>query len=420
MSDSLSSILEFEDVMFEAAKSLQKTPPIDPEKSTVLYDEMTALVKDQALNRRRDLIRFIATYIDKNSESLTISGPYIGIYFDEKRDAEPVFQMIGVTKKEITTIIKKCPLIQSSFQTLNNPFFSLLTALICVYGMYPKDPLCVEAKMLCEMYMTIRFYSSRQKHLWKFDAQKPIMDYTINNLSNKFLFKIEGSVYNVLKHLADGNDETVGTKLRETHLDSFFKYYISNISTKVNNTLGKIFDVYRKNAIEKKYLNEEKETWDDENNTIKELNNLSAVIMNLSERTYNKMRSSPIDETILRDATTVTKLKVSSVKSTIEEIIDAETKSLQEICNLILQVFFINNAKHTVDKVKSRYFSTYCMSIYKISNSKSPQILRIKEILDIWIKQYGSKYIRLNREATLINFRKAVYIYIVESIIKFS
>ena len=63
MSDSLSSILEFEDVMFEAAKSLQKTPPIDPEKSTVLYDEMTALVKDQALNRRRDLIRFIATYM---------------------------------------------------------------------------------------------------------------------------------------------------------------------------------------------------------------------------------------------------------------------------------------------------------------------------------------------------------------------
>ena len=60
------------------------------------------------------------------------------------------------------------------------------------------------------------------------------------------------------------------------------------------------------------------------------------------------------------------------------------------------------------------------MGIYKVSNSKSPQILRIKQILDNWIHNYGSKYIRLNREATLINFRKAIYIYIVNSIIKFA
>lgn len=415
----IDNIVEFEDVQFEASQTF-KEKKIDPEKSTILYDELVALIEPLAIQNARNIIKFIATYIDKNNSSLIISGPYLGLFFDEKRDGLGLFDLIHLDKKQVSDIVKKCPLIQSSFRTLNNPFFFLMTTLIMIYSKYPKNPIYCEAKELCKMYLVMRFYSSRQSHLWKLGCLKPVMDYTINNLSNKYLFKVEGSVYKVLKHLADGNDETVGEKLRETHLDKYFKYYITDISSKVNNTLGKLFDVYRKNALEKKYLNEEKETWDDENQTIKELSNVSAVIVNLTDRVYNNIRTSQIDESILRDATTITKIKSSTVKSTVEEILDTETSSLREIINLILQVFFIESSKNTSDLVKSRYFASFCMAIYKVSNSKSSQILRIKQILDTWIRNYGSKYIRLNREATLINFRKAIYIYIVNNIIKYA
>lgn len=415
----IDNIVEFEDVQFEASQMF-KEKKVDPEKSTILYDELVALIEPLAIQNVRNIIKFIATYIDKNNSSLIISGPYLGLFFDEKRDGLGLFDLIHLDKKQVSDIVKKCPLIQSSFRTLNNPFFFLMTTLIMIYSKYPKSPIYCEAKELCKMYLVMRFYSSRQSHLWKLGCLKPVMDYTINNLSNKYLFKVEGSVYKVLKHLADGNDETVGEKLRETHLDKYFKYYITDISSKVNNTLGKLFDVYRKNALEKKYLNEEKETWDDENQTIKELSNVSAVIVNLTDRVYNNIRTSQIDESILRDATTITKIKSSTVKSTVEEILDTETSSLREIINLILQVFFIESSKNTSDLVKSRYFASFCMAIYKVSNSKSSQILRIKQILDTWIRNYGSKYIRLNREATLINFRKAIYIYIVNNIIKYA
>ena len=415
----IDNIVEFEDVQFEASQTFREKK-VDPEKSTILYDELVALIEPLAIQNVRNIIKFIATYIDKNNNSLIISGPYLGLFFDEKRDGLGLFDLIHLDKKQVSDIVKKCPLIQSSFRTLNNPFFFLMTTLIMIYSKYPKNPIYCEAKELCKMYLVMRFYSSRQSHLWKLGCLKPVMDYTINNLSNKYLFKVEGSVYKVLKHLADGNDETVGEKLRETHLDKYFKYYITDISSKVNNTLGKLFDVYRKNALEKKYLNEEKETWDDENQTIKELSNVSAVIVNLTDRVYNNIRTSQIDESILRDATTITKIKSSTVKSTVEEILDTETSSLREIINLILQVFFIESSKNTSELVKSRYFASFCMAIYKVSNSKSSQILRIKQILDTWIRNYGSKYIRLNREATLINFRKAIYIYIVNNIIKYA
>lgn len=416
MYNDLENIMIFEDSGFISMES--KTS--DPEKGTILYDELTELIRDKVYAKRKEIIKYIASYIDRNSEALMISGPYLTPFFNDAKDADPLFTLIDVNKKDVVSIIKKCPLIQTSFRTLNNPFQFLMTATVCVLDEYSQDPYAKECKEMCAMFMAIRFYSSRQHHLWSLGCQKAVMDYTINNLNNKYIFKTEGSVYKVLKHLADGNDETVGVELRKNHLDKFFKYYITNISTKINNTLANIMDEYKKNLQSKKYLNENSDRYDDDNNTIKELNNLSAIILDFTDRVYNSIKSHPIDENILLDATTITKLKVSSVKSTIEEVIDDETTKLKEIINLILQLFFVENPKHTPNKVKSKYFGVFCLNAYKISNSKNTQILRMKEILDDWIRQYGSKYMRLNREATLINFRKSIYIYIVDSIIKFA
>lgn len=408
------NILSFEDAGYISMESKE------PEDSTILYDEITTLLKDQAYIKRKDVIKFIASYIDRNSESLMISGPYLQPVFKEAKDSDPLFQLLNVTKKEITEIVKKSPLVQMNYRTLNNPLFYLLTGLICCYREYEQDPYAKEAKNMCSMYMSIRFYSSRRDHLWCKGCQKTIMDYTINNLNNKYIFKTEGSVYKVLKHLSDMNDETVGVSLSKTHTDKEFKYYITNISTKVNNTLGNLFDEYLKNSKSKKYLNENSERYDDENKTIKELDNISSIIVDMSERIYSAIKQHPVDEHMLLDATTVTKLKISSVKSTIEEVLDSETKNLKELITSILQLFFIENPSHTPNKVKSKYFSVFCLNAYKVSNSKSQQILTMKQILDSWVHEYGSKYIRLNREATLINFRKALYIYIVDSIIKFA
>lgn len=387
------------------------------ETSTVLYDELIPLVRDAAILKKKDFIRFVATYIDKNLESLMIIGPYKKILMIEKEHIKPLYAMFNVTEKDITSVIKKCPLIEASFNTLNNPFYFLMTSLIMVYG-DEKDNLSKEAEELAMLYMALRFYSSRQQHLLPFEASKEIMEYTINNLNNKYLIKTEKTIFGVLKKIVHGNNNTVGVQLHLNHTDKFFKYYITNVSTKINNTLGNIIKEYKKNYEKKNYLNSDEDRYNDEDNTIKDLSNVSSTIIGLAERVYNKMKTNTISEAKLLDATGITKLKVSSVKNTLSELIHDETDLLKEIVTCILQSFFIQS-KNTVNMVKSKYFAIYCMNNYKVSNSKDVLILRIKEILDIWIKQYGVKYIRLNREATLINFRKAVYIYVVDCIIDY-
>lgn len=390
---------------------------MDIEETTVLYDELVTRLRTPALANKFSFIKIVASYIDKNAESLMIMGPYKKLMFIEKDVLPPMYALLGMTDKEVTAIIKQCPLIKSHFNTLNNPFFFMMTALAMIYG-DQTDARSKEAEECAMLFMALRFYSSRQQQMWPYEANQEIMEYTINNLNNKYMIKTEKTIFGVLKRIVHGNNETVGSVLRKTHTDKYFMYFITNVSTKINNTLSNIWKEYKKNYDNKKYLNSDSDRYDDENDTIKDLSNISSTITGMSERVYGRIKTNPISDKMLLDATNITKLKISSVKSTLAELIDHETDVLKELITLILQSFFLN-PKNTTSMVKSKYFAIFCLNNYKVSNSKDPLILRIKEILDIWIKEYGSKYIRLNREATLINFRKAIYIYIVDCIIDY-
>jgi hypothetical protein len=391
--------------------------PNENSKSTVLYDELIALLHDSAMVKQRSFMTFIVKYIDKNSESLMITGPYKKLYFIDKFDSDPLFPLFDIDKKRITDIIKKSPLIQSKFRTLNNPLFFLLTMLTIIYD-EPGDRLNSEAKYLAMIYLAIRFYSSRQGHLWPYEANKEIMDYTMNNINNKFIFKTKGNVINVLRHIALSNDEHIGTKLRSKHTDVFFKYYITNISTRINNILSNIWEIYTKNVKDKKYMNSESDRYDDEKSTIKEINNVSSTITSITSRVYYQIKNNPIDPNMLEDATDSTGLRSASVRNTLDLIIEQETLMLQEIILGILQLYVMDGA-NKIENIKSRYFAAYCLKLYRVSNSKDPIIIKIKSILDKWIGKYGAMFIRLNRAATRINFRKAIYIYIVSCIIKY-
>ena len=150
------------------------------------------------------------------------------------------------------------------------------------------------------------------------------------------------------------------------------------------------------------------------------MTNISASIINIATSTYMRIKNNPIDIVLLDDASTATKLKKSSVLHTMEHIIEHETQKLQDIILYIIQVFITTNSKNKISHIKSRYFALYCMKLYKFSNSKNEYIITIKNILNTWVEEYGTVYIRLNRMSTRINFRKVIYMYLVSCIIKYA
>jgi hypothetical protein len=402
--------IRFEDVVIRTKGS----------KSTVFYDEITSLIHDKAMLNKKQFIAFVNSYVDRNSEAIFIPAPYSRMFFIERVHADPIFQMMGITKTQIKDIIKKNPeVVSSTFSTLNNPFFYVLTGLVFVYGKHTSDKLAMEAKQAAMFYQTLRFYSSRVNHQWPYGADRSIMDYTMNNISNKFLFKQLGSVYKVLMKFTQDNDDLIGPRVIETRLDTHFTNYITNISTKINNILKKLYQEFKKNQDNKNYMDTETEKYDDEKQTIKELQNVSSIIELIAQRTYLKLKENGINTVAFNDAVAATKLKASAVRNTLEDIIEHETSLLKEEIIRILQLFFMD-AKHNQSMIKTKMFRMWGNNIYKVSNTNDKIITRQKEILDIWLKEYGVKYIRFNTVASSLRFRKAVFIFIINNIILYS
>ena len=59
----------------------------------------------------------------------------------------------------------------------------------------------------------------------------------------------------------------------------------------------------------------------------------------------------------------------------------------------------------------------YCLQIYRRSNTTDKNIIKIKAILDKWLKDLGLMD-KTNRTATIVSFRKALFTFFVMEIQK--
>jgi hypothetical protein len=192
-----------------------------------------------------------------------------------------------------------------------------------------------------------------------------------------------------------------------------------SLKTKINNNLRGIYLEYIKNHDSKKYLNDITGHHDDEDETIKDLDNISSGIETIGSKVYMALKQNGIDQAIFENTAAITKIKASAIRHTLEDIFEHETTMLKEEIIIILQLFLLDH-KHTMNMIHSRYFHTWALNLYKVSNTNSTLIIRQKEILDIWIKQYGERYARFNRASSVLNFRKSIFIYIADNIIKYA
>jgi hypothetical protein len=405
--------IEFEDYSDVTFESSEKN------KGTILWDGLFDILETNMLSSVKMFLKHCALYIDRNTDALAISAPYERLLFLETRDSDPLFTIFHITKKQVKDVVKKSPLIYETFRTLNDPLIILLTALNQFYRNYPGNRDAIAAVNYSSLFLALRFYSSRQGHLWPYGAHKDIMEYTVNHITDKFLMRKHKTIIGVLQYISTENDNNLGIKLFETHIDADFKYYITNFKTRINNFLRNIWVEYDKNVKNQNYIGETSDRYDDEDQNLRELDNASSEIYQSVFKIYGKVKSSPIDMAILKDAVTGSNLSSNTVLNTLESIIKNETDTLKTVITSTIQMF-LKEPKNKIAMLKSKYFMVYAMKVYRVSNTIDKDLQALKNQLDDWIKQYGSTYVKLNRAATLSTFRKCVFQYIVGCIIKYS
>lgn len=370
-----------------------------------LYPKVEAALKKP--NNLKNLIKHAQKYFDKNHEKvfdMTLTHKILFLMDDK----EAIYDAIELRPEEIKSVIKQSEYIKDKWKIMNEPL-NTASALILRYLMLNKKD--DELKFILTYY-SFYFYSSLFHKYLPYGANENIMEYTINNLSNKFLIKKLGSLYKCVEHIAMTSHETYSENLKKGE-DGDLATYISALKVRLNDFLKNIKNEYTINHGNKNYVNFDRDSYDEENFHMSDNN--SYAIKRAADSTMIRLTTSGADLKTARLAANWNSVSENEIRNVVLHLGHEDSDDIQRMCELILQLFLFEG-KNNFEEVRTNKFLVKSMELYKKSNTNDKLILEIKYLLDKWLKKYGKKYTKTNREATLSYYRKAIFTYFVISI----
>lgn len=375
----------------------------------VLIKELYPLVEKGLSKKqnRESLKRAITDFLDRNTEKLTAIGPSQIIIFSDK-DSESLFKAIEVDPDTISAIIKKASHIKSHWETMRRPFNSGC-AMAIRYFTLNKDE---EMVQLTLVYFTMFMYPLLHKKFFKYGANEQIMNYTINNLSNKYKIKQSGTLFAALLDTTKVCYATNKKKI-ESGTDKEIVDYINDERTRLNMLLRNIANEYFENHKKQLYLNTEIDRFDEDN--YREADSNTFAIERITNNVVLKMVVDGPNIKYVTLAAKLSQVSVNELRNYVNQMVTSEKR--EDIKKIVENILFlyIFDSQNSIQEVNSNKFLMYCVETYKKSNTTNKNIIEIKKILDEWLEDLGT-YKKTQRLATINNFRRALFLVFIISI----
>lgn len=374
--------------------------------NSVLVNTLYPIVEKSISNKdkQKELINHIGMYFDKNSEILFDIGMAQRLFFLNS-DKDAIYEASGLTQSEIKTAIKNSKYISNTWKILNEPL-NIASVLLIRYFTIHKQKEMLEQVLI---YYSFYFYSSLHHKYLQYGANENIMAYTINNLNYKFKIKELGSLFEAVKAIVLKSHDTYEQDLIRGE-DGDIAKYVSAIKVRLNDMVKNIKNEYTKNYNNKNYLNSDKDNFDEEN--YHEVDNTSFSVKRISDASLMRLMTYGPDMQLANLASQLSQVSQNEIRNVIMSLSNEDSDKILRLSELIIQLF-LNEPGNRVEDVKTKKFLSHCLEVYKKSNTNDKIILEIKEILDFWLKKHSAKYRKTNREATLSNFRRAIFLYFV-------
>lgn len=367
---------------------------------------------DKALSNTKtvkELENLVGTYLDKNADKLTTSGPIHRTIFSDD-EVNRFFNILNISPAEVRVVLKESKYIRGQWQIMNNPFNSV--AALCIrYFKMKKNQHMMEAMIV---YLTLSMYPSLHYKYFKYEPNENVMSYTINNLSNKFKIKTTNTIFEALTETTSLSDKTYSRNLiRATDKD--ITDYIQAYKTRLNSMIRKLANVFYDNEKKGLYLNQDSESNDEEDFRITD--NDTMVAERISDSVSMSLSVHGPNMRIITISANMCDISVNELRNTVTSIC-GDNKNREDIKKLTSAIIFlfIFNSKKSKDLIGTNDFIFYCLEIYKRANTADKNIGKIKYILDMWLSKYSATYKRSQRIATLNNFRKALFTFTVFTI----
>lgn len=355
---------------------------------------------------QRKFSAIVASYVDRNVNRLSTAGPSKRTLFSDM-ERNKVYDLVNFDPKICKAIVKQSNYIKASWKIVNDPFNLVMMMIL----RYAKLNQLDQINQLAVTYLTLSMYPSLHYKYFKFEPNEAIMQYTINNLSNKFKVKQVGNILQALVDTTALADKTYDKNIRHAN-DKELTDYINAYKTRLNSLIKKIRDAFEKDYRSGNYMNTERDNEDE--NDFKTSDSNSLLIQRIVDQVVLKLSVNGPDSRIVDISAKMNQVSVNETRNTLNQLTQNKDESvnIRALCESILYLYLFNGENHVNDLNGSK-FLTFCLAVYKKSNTNDENVIKVKSILDTWIEKYSETYRKTQRVATLNNFRRALYTFFV-------
>lgn len=412
--------------MFIFFENAQDNYDIEPMYfSEASNDSLTYIIKDELYPKidavlstdqgKRNFNNIIGRYVSRNNDKLTTSGPQYLIPFTMK-DKQEYFDLFSVSDTEVAALVDKITKQvndKANWRLFkNNPIFFIFYCCIR-YATLAKDAKLLNSALIA---MALSVYPSIFAKYFRYEPNPNIMQYTIDNLSNRFIIKKSNHIFGTLTYSIQSS-----WKFHEKDFsrgaDQDVIRFIQRIRNDQNSLLKKIANAYQTNYKKGLFVTTQVDAYDD-NINVDNVNNTNKV-ETLSNKIVLSMLTNGVDLRIADFASNAAQISKLDLRNYISLIInEKESETMKEFISSILFLYLYTDS-HEPDEIRSKEFIGYALQLFKKTNSKDKNVTNIKTTLDKWGTSSGI-YRKFSRSATRVDYTKAIFMYFILSIQMYS
>lgn len=387
-----------------------------------LYPKVSAALSDK--ERYANFKKGIDTFLADNIHKLNVMGPLKQIAFPQSKINE-LISTLNLTTREIDEVkkeVKKATSVRVDYidLTLYIPL-ALATRFFLIKRIKAAEAkdangitIATDDIRRCIYYTAVPMYALLQKKYFKkCEPNEACMQYAISNMIEKNRIRQTGSMLDTIyvttgdcmtfyeERLIQGKDETI--------ID-----YLNGVRTRLNSIIRNISNAYYTAFNEGKYVKSEVDDLSDDNYYEHDSN--SQFVDRSSNKVVQVLITNGPDMKLVEISAKNNSMSVSDLRSFVTTICtDKYIDDLREVVESLIVLFL--NTGNSIRDIGNDKFLLFALNVYKKSNTKDAQILRIKDILDKWLKDLHV-YERTGTVSTLNCYRRAIYMFIVMEIIK--
>lgn len=361
---------------------------------------------------QESIIDFTGRFMDDHANQLSTAGPVYIFTFGQK-ESQFFYDMFGVSADQIIQLYDA--MIKETYYGKISAFISgwvknaphkiLLTAILmeAIQRGYDDIVTC------CEYLWAFSEYPIIYREFWKTGVKEDVMNYTIEHLGSKYKVKQVKNLQELLKYDATSVVEFFSEALK-VGADNTYIDLMQRMRNQIKSKMKNIAIAYYKNAEDNATQHNNVSTFDD--GEIADQEGMTTNVAQVVDKTVGKFSTGDINSSIVRIAADGSQVDKGNLAGYLAQIYATKGNRMGKIVENIITSYFAKNPTNT--SVGSGEFLSYGLSLYRsIGTSKDPLLKEIKDILNYWMYTVIDIKSQYQREATIINYTRAVFNYVI-------